>query len=48
MEDYDDGTEHSAEDIVVCQKTDGTYYYYKISEFYDKINSGELQFIIIA
>ncbi len=42
----DDGTEHTVENIIVCQKTDGTYYYYKISEFYDKINSGELQFIL--
>lgn len=47
-EDYDGGMEYSTENIIVCQKTDNTYDYYKISEFFDRINSGQLQFIVVG
>lgn len=48
-EKYYDGSIEYAEDntnIIVCQKTDGTYYYYEMAEFFEKINNGELQFIV--
>lgn len=33
------------EQIVVCKKSDGTYRYYLMTEFYEKIKSGKLNFI---
>lgn len=41
MEDED-----KTEQIVVCKKADGTYHYYLMSEFYDKIQSGSLKFVL--
>lgn len=37
--------EPEREQIVVCKKADGTYYYYKLSEFQEQIRSGELSFV---
>lgn len=36
-----------AEQIVVCKEMDDSYRYYRISDFYELIKSGELQFIAV-
>lgn len=43
-----DGLEEDSESeqIVVCKKADGTYRYYLMSEFYEKVASGELKFLL--
>lgn len=41
MEDYDGTTGNPS--IIVCQKSDGTYYYYYLDEFLDKVSTGELK-----
>lgn len=33
------------ERVVVCEKTDGTYYYYSYAEFQARVKNGELQFL---
>lgn len=33
------------ERVIVCEKTDGTYYYYSYAEFQARVKNGELQFL---
>lgn len=39
-------SEEKQDHIIVCKKTDGTFYYYKSSEFIKLVESGTLRFII--
>lgn len=39
-----DGETDTPERIIVCKKKDGTYFYYRISEFYELVSNDELQF----
>ena len=43
---YSEGDAISDEErVIVCEKTDGTYYYYSYAEFQARVKNGELQFL---
>lgn len=35
----------SGEPVIVCKKEDGTYHYYRLTEFYDLFKGGEYEFV---
>lgn len=45
-EGIEEQSEENRENIIVCKKTDGSFYYYKSAEFIKLVEDGELCFII--
>lgn len=48
IDEGEEGNVYRDESIIVCQKTDGSYYYYKLPEFYDLFEKGDLRFILAS
>lgn len=48
LQNSGDGAEEDdiTDQIIVCKKADGTYHYYLLAEFYDRIQSGKLKFVL--